>query len=288
MVVVRGEAPRLVDHGGDAAVDVVGQAVEGDGRGRGHAQGGGSDRRHAPDKVVHPLLLGRHGRQLAPLLLLVLPLVGIHLGHPHHRVLALREGAVEVRALQLIFAVGNFTVGAGAELAEAGGADHVLLAVVLAVGRHLGAVGAAEATAQAVEVGAVARELAVGEVAAERGLEALEVVQHQVVHAVVVLRVLVHVGAAAELVAAVLARAVVVGHLQGKLAARVLAVLVQVVAPEALQHHPLVQHLPRRRGLAAFAERRHVLNDPEALLGAGGRGNGDGVACRERSECIKE
>lgn len=157
--------------------------------------------------------------------------------------LAFRVGAVEVRALELVLAVGDLAVDTGAELAKAGGADDVLLAVVLAVGRHLGAVGAAEATAQAVEVGAVAGELAVGEVTAERRLEALEVIQDQVVNSVVVLRVLVHVRAAAEFVAAVLPGAVVVGDFQGELAARVFAVLVQVVATEALQHHPLVQHL---------------------------------------------
>lgn len=127
--------------------------------------------------------------------------------------LALRVSAVEMRTLELVLAVGYFAVGAGAELTEAGGADHVLLAVVLSVRRDLGAVRAAEAAAQAVEMSAVSRELAVGEVAAQRGLEALEVVQNQVVHAVVVLGVFVHVGASAELVAAVLPRAVVVGDL---------------------------------------------------------------------------
>lgn len=187
--------------------------------------------------------VGGHGRQLAALLLLMLALVGVHLGHPHHRVLALRVSAVEMRTLELVLAVGYFAVDAGAELTESGSADHVLLAVVLAVRRDLGAVRAAEAAAQAVEMGAVTGELAVGEVAAQRGLEALEVVQDQVVHAVVVLGVFVHVGASAELVAAVLPRAVVVGDLQRELAGRVLAVLVEVVAAEALQHHALVQHL---------------------------------------------
>lgn len=121
---------------------------------------------------------------------------------------------MEVRALELVLAVGHCAVGARAELAEASGADHVLLAVVLAVRSDLGAVCATEAAAQAVEVRAGARERAVGEVAAEGGLEALEVVQHQVVHAVVVLCVLVHVRASAELVAAVFPRAVVVGDLE--------------------------------------------------------------------------
>lgn len=126
---------------------------------------------------------------------------------------------------------------------------------MLAVRRHLGAVGAAEAAAQTMEVSAVAGKLAVGEVAAERGFEALEVIEDQVVHAVVVLCVLVHVGAAAELVATVLSSAVVVGHLQRKLAGGVLAVLVQVIAPEAFQHHPLIQHLAGRCSLTAFAVR---------------------------------
>lgn len=51
-------------------------------------------------------------------------------------------------------------------MTESGGADHILLAVVLAVRRHLGAVRTAEAAAQAMEVGAVAGELAIGEVTA--------------------------------------------------------------------------------------------------------------------------
>lgn len=164
----------------------------------------------------------------------MLPLMGVHLRHAHHSVLALGKGAVKVRALELILAVENLAVDAGTELAEASGADHVLLAMVLAVRRHLGAVGAAKAAAEAVEVGAVTRELAVGKVAAERGLEALEVIQDQVVHAVVVLRVLVHVGTATELVAAVLTGAVVVGHLQGELAAGVLAILVKIVTAETV------------------------------------------------------
>lgn len=84
------------------------------------------------------LSAGGDGGQLAPLLLLVLAFVGVHLGHAHHGMLALGVGAVEVRALELVLAVGHLAVGAGAELAEAGGADHVLLAMVLAVGRHLG------------------------------------------------------------------------------------------------------------------------------------------------------
>lgn len=219
----------------------------------------------------------RDGRQLSTLLLFVLALVRVHLRHAHHRVLAARVGAVEVGALELVLAVWDLAVHAGAELAEAGRADDVLLAVVLAVGRHLGAVGAAEAAAQAVEVRAVARELAVGEVAAERGLEALEIVQHQVVHTVVVLRVLVHVGAPTELVAAVLPGAVVVGDLQGELAAGILAVLIEVVPPEALQHHPFVQHLARGCSFASFAKGGHVLNDPEALFGPCSRWHGDGV-----------
>lgn len=190
---------------------------------------------------------------------------------------AARVGAVEVGALEFVLAVRHLAVHAGAELAEASSADDVLLAVVLTVGCHLGAVSAAEAAAQAVEVCAVARELAVGEVAAQRRLEALEVVQHQVVDAIVVLGVLVHVGAAAELVAAVLPRAVVVSDLERELAAGVLAVLVEVVAPEALQHHPFVQHLARGCGLAALAERGHVLDDPETLFGPRGGWHSDGV-----------
>lgn len=126
--------------------------------------------------------------------------------------------------------------------------------MVLAVCRHLGAVRAAEAAAQAVEVGAVARELAIGEVAAQRRLEALEIIQDQVVHTVVVLGVLVHVGAAAELVAAVLSCAVIVGYLQRELTGRILAVLIEVVAAEPFQHHAFIQHLARRSGLAALAE----------------------------------
>lgn len=169
--------------------------------------------------------------------------------------LALWVSAVEMRTLELVLAVSHLAVYAGAELAESGSADHILLAVVLAVRRHLGAVRAAEAAAQAVEVGAVAGELAIGEAAAQRRLEALEIIQDQVVHAVVVLGVLVHVGAAAELVAAVLPRAVIVGYLQGELTGRILAVLIEVVAAEPFQHHAFIQHLARRSGLAALAER---------------------------------
>lgn len=57
------------------------------------------------------------------------------------------------------------------------------------------------------------------------------------------LGVLIHVGTATELVAAVLPRAVVVGNLERELAAGVLAVLVEVIAPKSLQHHPFIQHL---------------------------------------------
>lgn len=86
----------------------------------------------------------------------MLPLVGVHLGHAHHRVLTLGEGAVEVGALELVFTVGDLTIDTRAELAESSGTDHILLAVVLTMGRHFGAVSAAEAAAQAVEVGAIA------------------------------------------------------------------------------------------------------------------------------------
>ncbi len=184
--------------------------------------------------------------------------------------------------LSLYFAVSHLAVHAGAELAESGSADHILLAVVLAVCRHLGAVRAAEATAQAVEVGAVTGELAIGEVAAQRRLEALEIIQDKVVHAVVVLGMLVHVGAAAELVAAVLPCAVIVGYLQRKLTGHILAVLIEVIAAEPFQHHAFIQHLARRSGLAALAEGWHVLNDPEAFLGASCRRNRDGVTCLQK------
>lgn len=97
----------------------------------------------------------------------MLALVRVHLRHAYHCMLALRVRAVEVRALELVLAIGHGTVGAGAELAEAGSADYVLLSVVLAVGSHLGAVRAAEGAAQAVEVCRVARELTVGHVAAQ-------------------------------------------------------------------------------------------------------------------------
>lgn len=73
-------------------------------------------------------------------------------------------GAVEVGAFEFVLAVRHLAVHARAELAEAGGADDVLLAVVLAVSCHLGAVSAAEAAAQTVEVCAIARELTVWEV----------------------------------------------------------------------------------------------------------------------------
>lgn len=251
-------------------------------------QGGWRDRQHIWTQVVTHFLFGWHRRQLTPLLLLMLSLVGVHLGHAHHCVLTLREGAVEVRALELILAVGNFTVSAGAELAEASGADHVLLTVMLTVGRHLGAVGAAEAAAQTVEVGAVAWKLAVREVAAERRFKALEIVKDQVVHAVVMLCMLVHVGSPAELVATVLTCAVVVGDLERKLTACVLAVFIEVIAPEALQHHPLIQHLTWRRSLAPLPEWWHVLDDPEALLRPRGCRNGDSVAWKKRWKNIKK
>lgn len=150
---------------------------------------------------------------------------------------------MEVGALEFVLAVGHLAVHARAELAEAGSTDDILLAVVLTVGCHLSAVSAAEATTQTVEVCAIARELTVWEVAAQRRLEALEIIQYQVVNAVVVLGVLIHVGTAAELIATILPRAVVVGNLERELAAGVLAVLVEVVAPKSLQHHPFIQHL---------------------------------------------
>lgn len=64
---------------------------------------------------------------------------------------------------------------------------------------------------------------------------------------------LVHVSAATEPVATVLTGAVVVSHLERELARCVPAVLVQVVAAEAVQHHALVQHLARGCCLAPLA-----------------------------------
>lgn len=191
---------------------------------------------------------------------------------------------MEVGALEFVLAVGHLAVHARAELAEAGSTDDILLAVVLTVGCHLSAVSAAEATTQTVEVCAIARELTVWEVAAQRRLEALEIIQYQVVNAVVVLGVLIHVGTAAELIATILPRAVVVGNLERELAAGVLAVLVEVVAPKSLQHHPFIQHLARGRSLAALAKWGHVLNNPEALFGPRGSWHSDGIPWGEKAK----
>lgn len=74
---------------------------------------------------------------------------------------------MEVGALEFVLAVRHLAVHTGAELAEASSTDDVLFAVVLTVGCHLSAVSAAEATAQTVEVCAIARELTVWEVATQ-------------------------------------------------------------------------------------------------------------------------
>lgn len=186
---------------------------------------------------------------------------------------------MKVWALQLVLAVGHFTIYAGAELAESGSTDDVLLSVVLAVRGYFSAVSASEATAQTVKVSAVPWELAVREVAAKRGFKPLKVIQNQVVHPIVVLGVLVHVCSATEFVATVLSGTMIMGHLQGELAWWIFAVFIQIVTPESFQHHPFIQHFAGRSGLASFTKRGHILNDPESFFGSRSCWHGDGVPC---------
>lgn len=102
VVVVRCHAGWGVEHGGGMVVVVmvvmvvVGESWEATGRGWKKAHGGVGHRGHSSRHVVRPLLTGRHRRQLAALLLLMLALVGVHLGHTDYSVLALGVGAVKV------------------------------------------------------------------------------------------------------------------------------------------------------------------------------------------------
>ena len=178
------------------------------------------------------------------------------LGGSEDGVAAAEVGAVVVRLLAAVGAgVVSAALGAGV-LLEAVGADVVELDVVLAVGHHLARVGAHERAAQAVEVGRLAGQLAVGPAAGHRDAELLELAAHDRAQPAVTHRVLRHARPVAEAVAAVESRAVEVRHALPVRAVRLAAVLVVPDAPVAVGDRVVLLRPPRTRNPTRFDRRR--------------------------------